>query len=396
MAEKRTSTELFLAEFDVYPDHGFLPKPDPIPLLRKFGGLLPPYDIWEDLAQNLPKFLPTGKIRLLIYELPVVDTAPLQGRQNDLAMLYLSFLGHAFKWTPFEEPAAKFSKGLAVPWYNVSKKLGRPPVLSYASYALFNWHRINLVGPIEMGNIAIHQNFLGGLDEDWFILIHIDIEAKAGPAIVAGVEVHKNKTVNNLEATTRNLSTIAEAVEKMYKTLLRMPEGCDEYIYYNRVRPYIHGFTEHPVIYEGVEEYGGKPQYFFGETGAQSSIIPFLDAVLGLGHDENDKFDQYLLKMRDYMPPKHRKLIELFETLPSLHEYVLNNYHKYPRIRDAYNECINWVIIFLEKHLEYAARYIHKQHQANIHNPTAVGTGGTPFMEYLKKHTERRKSYIIA
>lgn len=53
--------------------------------------------------------------------------------------------------------------------------LGRPPVLSYASYALDNWVRIRENLPVEIGNIIISQNFLGGLDEDWFILIHIDI-----------------------------------------------------------------------------------------------------------------------------------------------------------------------------------------------------------------------------
>jgi indoleamine 2,3-dioxygenase len=49
-------------------------------------------------------------------------------------------------------------------------------------------------------------------------------------------------------------------------------------------------------------------------------------------------------------------------------------------------------------HLEYAGTYIHKQSQ--IKNPfgrggsTITGTGGTPFMTYLKKHrdeTEQQK-----
>jgi len=35
---------------------------------------------------------------------------------------------------------------------------------------------------IECGNIGLIQNFLGGIDEEWFILIHVDIERKAAPA----------------------------------------------------------------------------------------------------------------------------------------------------------------------------------------------------------------------
>ena len=65
----------------------------------------------------------------------------------------------------------------------------------------------------------------------------------------------------------------------------RMPEKCDPFIYYNRVRPYIFGWKNNPatpqgVIYEEVDEYNGKPQLFRGETGAQSSIVPALDALL--------------------------------------------------------------------------------------------------------------------
>ncbi len=45
--------------------------------------------------------------------------------------------------------------------------LGRPPVLSYASYALDNWRRIDRKNPIDLGNIALLQNFLGGQDEEY-------------------------------------------------------------------------------------------------------------------------------------------------------------------------------------------------------------------------------------
>ena len=61
--------------------------------------------------------------------------------------------------------------------------LGREPILSYASYALWNWRRLDESGPIALGNIALLQHFLGGLDEAWFILIHVDIERRAGAAL---------------------------------------------------------------------------------------------------------------------------------------------------------------------------------------------------------------------
>jgi indoleamine 2,3-dioxygenase len=43
---------------------------------------------------------------------------------------------------------------------------------------------------------------------------------------------------------------------------------------------------------------------------------------------------------------------------------------------------------FRSLHFEYAATYIFQQAQTDAKNPHAVGTGGTPFMDYLKKHRD--------
>src|SRR5881396_844732 len=110
-----------------------------------------------------------------------------QGPELERAMLLLSYLGHAYVWGGGSgvEPARCIPAGLAVPWYAVAARLGRPPVLSYASYALHNWRRLDPAGLIALGNIVLLQNFLAGVDEEWFILVHVDIEAKAVPALQA-------------------------------------------------------------------------------------------------------------------------------------------------------------------------------------------------------------------
>ena len=45
-------------------------------------------------------------------------------------------------------------------------------------------------------------------------------------------------------------------------------------------------------------------------------------------------------------------------------------------------------------HLEYAARYIQKQAQVGA-NSTAYGTGGTPFMRYLRKHRDETRAHVV-
>ena len=152
------------------------------------------------------------------------------------------------------------------------------------------------------------QNFLGGVDEDWFIMIHVAIEYEA-KEILSNLKSYFLE--KNLDQS--YLQKALDSIRKINSIMNRMPEKCDPFIYYNRVRPYIFGWKNNPatpdgVIYEGVDEYNGKPQLFRGETGAQSSIVPALDALLGVTHS-NDPLREYLDEMRLYMPKEHRELL---------------------------------------------------------------------------------------
>src|SRR5215475_13091613 len=159
--------------FCVDPQRGFLPLIDPLDCLPRA------FTPWEEIAQHLPKLFVTDWLRHTFEQLPILQVAALRNpAQLERAMLLLSYFGHAYVWAE-EKPADRIPAGIAVPWYAVAQRLGRPPVLSYASYALHNWRRIDPQRPIELGNIALLQNFWGGADEEWFILIHVDIEAKA-------------------------------------------------------------------------------------------------------------------------------------------------------------------------------------------------------------------------
>src|SRR5207253_1990560 len=197
---------------------------------------------------------------------------------------------------------------LALPWHQLARMLERPPVLSYASYALDNWRRLDVQSAIELGNIVLLQNFLGGQDEEWLVVIHVAIEAKAGRSL--------------------------------------------------------------------------------------GSIIPALDAALGIAHAQ-DMLGSYLKEMRDYMPPRHRAFIETVEAGPSVRDYVLRHRDACPGLRDAYNAAVDGIELFRSTHLEYARNYIVKQSQGGKRNPTDVGTGGTPFVPYLKKHRAETRTHKI-
>jgi len=284
--------------------HGFLPANDPLTVLPEA------FSDWEDAAQNLPKLLLSDRLHVLLQALPPFPVATLSHQaEYERAMLILSFLGHAYVWGG-SQPTDTLPAGLAVPWYQLAQLLGRPPVLSYAPYALHNWRRLEAERPIELGNIALLQNFLGGIDEEWFILIHVDIEAKAIPAMASIPAAQAAAAANNPDKLLNAMQRIADSLKSICQSLARMPEHCAPYIYYNRVRPYIHGWNNNPslpngLLYDGVSVWQGKPQTFRGETGAQSSIIPALDTLFAVEY-EDDPLKRYLLEMRDYMPTEHR------------------------------------------------------------------------------------------
>lgn len=385
---------LNLVDYDVSPTVGFLPNQSPAkaPLPEVFSPI-------QEAAALLPKWMTTEKIRQAIARLPEVevDRVSLDEMQWRRAMLMYAYLTHAYVWGE-PTPATTLPRNLAVPFYKIAQRLGRPPVLSYASYALDNWVRLKEAEPIALGNILITQNFLGGLDEDWFILIHIDIEAKAAPAIAAVPEVLAGITHHDISLVINGLENIKNAWLQINSTMKRMPEACDPYIYYNRVRPYIHAWKNNPalpegLIYEGVEAYGDQPQHFRGETGAQSAIVPTMDALFNIAH-EPDLLREFLMEMRDYMPPKHRAFIQVVEQQSILRDFVKTHADQVPQLQSLYDDCVSLLEEFRTQHLEFAARYIHQQ-TAKANNAIAVGTGGTPFMQYLKKHRDESAQHLL-
>ena len=358
-------------------ESGFLPNKISTLLSNEFDDV-------EHIAKNLPKILANNQIKDEVLNLETEkDISNLSIDELERAMLLYSYIGHGYIWggTSIEKV---IPKNISKTWYKISQKLDRPPILSYASYALNNWKLQDVNKPFDLENIRILQNFLGGMDEDWFIMIHIAIEHEAKEILnnLKTYYLDKNKDQSYLE-------NALVSIKKINQIMNRMPEKCDPFIYYNRVRPYIFGWKNNPatpngVIYEGVEEYGGTPQLFRGETGAQSSIVPALDALLGVTHS-NDPLKEYLDEMRFYMPKEHRNLLN------DLDQWSENNRSNSTTEDSSVvlsDEIIKEVHAFRNKHLEYARIYIHEQSLSNQNNSNVVGTGGTPFMKYLDKHLQ--------
>jgi indoleamine 2,3-dioxygenase len=365
-------------------ERGFLPNHDPATTLSD-----PVFQNIERLAADLPRLVHDRSFRRVSADYlatPIDWNAVLPGlSEPDAERLFmlLSYCASAFVHAPGLPAVDRLPSHLAVPLVRLAQRVQRPPILSYASYCLHNWRRIDPAGPVALGNIALLQNFSmprdGKEDEDWFILVHVDIEARAGAALQAASRANTVISQDNPEAMTEILETMSRSLNAMNQTLARMPEGCSSDVYFKKVRPYIFGFTN--IVYEDC--FANVPQNYRGETGAQSSIIPTMLMVFGIRH-KNSMLTQHLQDMQNYMPEPHRQFIR---EQKSVREWVMRS--TVPRIKELYNACIAEVVAFRTRHFEYAVNYIEKK----VDNP--IATGGTPYVPWLRQLIEETKEFYL-
>jgi indoleamine 2,3-dioxygenase len=362
-------------------------------------GLPEGFDEMLDASAQLSDILTTGRTRHWLKQVGHPDIKGFLAHADDAqvrtAMVHYSFLVQAYVWGETDAPIT-LPANLAIPISEIGDHLGLPPLLPYSGYVLDNWYRLDKAGGVALDNIGMYQNFLGGQDENWFVLVHVAIEAEAGRALDIAcrlVTASDNGDAADVERLLTEMNAVWDRINAHFD---RMPERCDPYIYFQRVRPYIHGWKNNPampdgLIYEGVAKYAGKPQAFRGQTGSQSSIVPAMDALFQVVH-ESDPLRQFLDELHAYRPIPHRAFIEALQQKSHLRDFAKT---QGSGVRQAFNACVEQVARFRTRHLEYAASYINKQAAGGAGNDTDVGTGGTPFMKYLKKHRDENRAQTI-
>ena len=384
-----------LAAYGVTAERGFL-CPYDAPSVRLDGDLVEA----RDLALRLPEILPTGAVRPVLEALTVVSgdrIAELDDVQARMAMVHYSFLAQAYIWGA-ETPATHLPPALAVPIAALADRLGQQPLLQYSGYVLDNWGLLDPAKGVSLDNIYMIQKFASGMDEAWFVLVHVAIEAKAGAALALFGPLIKAASNGDAAQAEGLLGQIVAIWAEINALFDRMPEQCDPYIYFRRVRPYIHGWKDNPalgagVVYQGVERFGAAPQAFRGQTGSQSSVVPSMDALLGVGH-ASDPLRTFLDELHIYRPPGHRRFIDDVRSESDVRGFVTRAGRR--GLTQAYNAAVQAVADFRSRHLEYAASYINSQGRKSAGNDTEIGTGGTPFMKYLKKHRDETKANLLS
>nr|XP_037839772.1 indoleamine 2,3-dioxygenase 2-like [Chlorocebus sabaeus] len=99
------------------------------------------YRPWMEIANKLPQLIDAHQLDSSYEQMPLLSCQFLKGhREQRLAHLVLSFLTMGYVWQEGEaQPAEVLPRNLALPFVEVSRNLGLPPILVHSDLVLTNW-----------------------------------------------------------------------------------------------------------------------------------------------------------------------------------------------------------------------------------------------------------------
>lgn len=280
---------------------------------------------------------------------------------------------------------------------------------TYAAVCLWNWKPIFPDEPADhLGNLASVNTFTGSLDEQWFYLISVAIEARGAPALPLALEAIAAARAGDSAAVTACLQDLAELIDDVSLILQRMYEHCDPHIFYHRIRPFLAGSKNmadaglpHGLVYD---DGSGRREYrqYGGGSNAQSSLIQFFDIVLGVEHRPTGESGKdgattdgaavegsapaaatprhnFIHEMREYMPGPHRRFLEDIAAVANLREFVEQR-RADKALCMAYDACLVMLRALRDKHIQMVSRYIivpSRQARTRAGSLTTPATTGT-------------------
>jgi len=323
-----------------------------------------------------------------------------------------------------------------------------PTVATYAGVCLWNWRTMFPDEPVDsLDNLATLSTFTGSLDESWFYLISVAIEARGAPMIPLLLSAIEAARREDAKMVTYALQIVAECVDEVGALLQRMYEQCDPHVFYYKIRPFLAGSENmgDAGLPNGVIFDTGRPEtdeyvQYGGGSNAQSSLIQFFDVVLGVEHRPTGEgpsktphnpyvtppstppsdgpsapppSNNFITKMRQYMPAPHRRFLIDVSAVANIRQFVEANKEDRALVI-AYDACLAMLRSMRDKHIQMVSRYIivpsrekkaastpgHSQERGrvNLANLTKQksndkrdakgglrGTGGTALIPFLKQ-----------
>lgn len=419
-----------LEDYGLSGRYGFLPSTLPLTRLPD-----PYYNQWEAIVSNLQALILSRRLRGVVGKLPILSTVGLVNEEEwQRAYSILCFIAHGYIWGG-DIPEERLPPCISIPLLQVSEHLDVPPVATYAAVCLWNFKPLFTAEHVDnLENLSTLNTFTGSLDESWFYLISVAIEARGGPVLDIMLEAIAAARDDDSETVTSCLRLFAERLTDLTNILQRMHESCHPTVFYDRIRPFLAGSKNmaeaglpNGVNYDvgsGADDY----RQYSGGSNAQSSLIQFFDIVLGIEHrptgaagagdgDASSRKNNFIEEMRRYMPARHAQFLQDVASVTNIRQYVdLNKQDR--QLCIAYDACLAMLSAFRDKHIAIVTRYIiTPSRQARVRSrsrsPHATrdklnlavasqrggqkqqGTGGTALIPFLKQARDETREPAV-
>jgi indoleamine 2,3-dioxygenase len=305
-------------------------------------------------------------------------------------------------------------RSITVPLLRVCQQLLLPPIHTYSDTVLYNWALIRpqpspsdpndleaLLFPLSasstasapaLDNLKCLTTFTGTHDEEEFYLASARIEFRGVEALKIMRETMDEAFVGDdtaLRRITSYLQKLSVVIRDLAQLLANVRQGCDPEFFYNQIRPWLGGQGSTKWIFEGIEE---DPTFvqsteLSGPTAGQSSLISALDIFLGVSHGSSPTSEQFLRRMRMYMPRHHRNFLRHLENNPRPLKALVEANRDHPGLLDAFNASVESLKVFRDTHVRIVTIYIispARRAAGQADESGVKGTGGTNAMSFVK------------
>nr|XP_019597696.1 PREDICTED: indoleamine 2,3-dioxygenase 2 isoform X2 [Rhinolophus sinicus] len=390
----KTTPSISLGRFHISEDYGFL-LPNPLKELPDH------YWPWMEIVNKLPHLIESHQLRAQVNKMPLLNCQFLRSyREQRLAHLVLSFITMGYVWQEGEtQPKEVLPRNLALPFVEVSRNLGLPPILVHADLVLTNWTTKN-----PERNLDTIVSLPGGESLRGFVLVTVLVEKAAVPGMKALIQAVNAVLQPSQDSLLQALQQLRLSIQDITRTLGQMHDYVDPDIFYAVIRIFLSGWKDNPampvgLIYEGVST---EPLKYSGGSAAQSTVLHAFDEFLGIRHSKESA--DFLLRMRDYMPPSHKAFIEEIQSAPSLRDHILSSGNG--QLLKAYNQCVEALAELRSYHITVVTKYVitaaakaKSRRSSQLPEPPQAleerGTGGTAVLSFLKSVRNKTLEAIL-
>lgn len=361
---------------------------------------------WMEIVNKLPHLIESHQLRAQVNKMPLLNCQFLRSyREQRLAHLVLSFITMGYVWQEGEtQPKEVLPRNLALPFVEVSRNLGLPPILVHADLVLTNWTTKNPERPLDIRNLDTIVSLPGGESLRGFVLVTVLVEKAAVPGMKALIQAVNAVLQPSQDSLLQALQQLRLSIQDITRTLGQMHDYVDPDIFYAVIRIFLSGWKDNPampvgLIYEGVST---EPLKYSGGSAAQSTVLHAFDEFLGIRHSKESA--DFLLRMRDYMPPSHKAFIEEIQSAPSLRNHILSSGNG--QLLKAYNQCVEALAELRSYHITVVTKYVitaaakaKSRRSSQLPEPPQAleerGTGGTAVLSFLKSVRNKTLEAIL-